>query len=237
MIRTKKPPRPVTRPRLTLKAVLKLVSKTADGMFAIDSNGEILAWNPSASKILGYRAKEVIGKPCYEILSARDPSGNLFCFEGCAVMTMAKEDQLIRNYNTQVITKNNRKIWLNTSILLLPGEERSRPLIVHLFRPITPPDTKGGRAKGVTFTPKDRTPFSLSPSREAVQPSLNRLSLTSRESEVLALLGRCLVAKEIASKLQISTETARTHIQRILKKLHVHSKLEAVIVATQQGLL
>lgn len=231
MICSKKQPRLVPRSRLTLTAILKLVSETADGMLAVDPNGKILAWNPSAGQILGYRAEEVIGKPCYEILSARDPSGNLFCFEGCAVMTMAKENHLIRNYNTQMKTKNNRTVWLNTSILLVSDERWPSPLIIHLFRPITPPHARGSPAKGIDFKPTSPLP-SL-----ALPPPMEQLPLTPREREVLTLLSLSLVAKEIASKLHISVHTARTHIQSILEKLHAHSKLGAVMIAMKQGLL
>jgi len=53
--------------------------------------------------------------------------------------------------------------------------------------------------------------------------------LTSREEEILDLLARGLVPKEIAAKLGISYFTVQTHIKSIYEKLHVRSRTEAVL--------
>jgi DNA-binding NarL/FixJ family response regulator len=58
--------------------------------------------------------------------------------------------------------------------------------------------------------------------------ALARLAkLTKREHEVLVLLSRGADNRTIAAKLVISSETARTHIQNVLAKLGVHSRIEA----------
>ena len=56
-------------------------------------------------------------------------------------------------------------------------------------------------------------------------------ALTPREREVLALLAEGRRTEQIASQLFISPRTAQTHIQRILTKLGVRSRLEAVAFA------
>jgi DNA-binding NarL/FixJ family response regulator len=61
-------------------------------------------------------------------------------------------------------------------------------------------------------------------------------SLTAREREVLKLLACGLTQSEIACKLVISPKTVGTHIQRILGKLGVHSRAQAVVFAHEQGL-
>jgi len=61
--------------------------------------------------------------------------------------------------------------------------------------------------------------------------------LTRREREVLALLAEGLSNRAIAERLVLSLHTVRTHVQTILRKLDAHSKLEAVAVATRDGLL
>jgi two-component system nitrate/nitrite response regulator NarL len=60
--------------------------------------------------------------------------------------------------------------------------------------------------------------------------------LTAREREVLNLLAGGFNQGEIASKLFISPKTVGTHIQRVLTKLGVHSRAQAVAVAHEQGL-
>ena len=59
--------------------------------------------------------------------------------------------------------------------------------------------------------------------------------LTKREREVLGLLGRGMDPDGIAGELVISPQTARTHIQNILTKLDVHSRMEAVAFAHELG--
>ncbi len=60
--------------------------------------------------------------------------------------------------------------------------------------------------------------------------------LTDREREVLAMLASGIDRQTIAARLFISAHTVRTHVQRILTKLGVHSQLEAVSVALRAGL-
>jgi DNA-binding NarL/FixJ family response regulator len=61
--------------------------------------------------------------------------------------------------------------------------------------------------------------------------------LTTRESEVLRLLARGLNQEEIARALAISPATVGTHIQRILNKLDVHSRTQAVALAYRERLV
>jgi DNA-binding NarL/FixJ family response regulator len=61
------------------------------------------------------------------------------------------------------------------------------------------------------------------------QPDDNNLNmLTPREKEILELLSRGLMYKEIAWELDISQETVRKHVYRIYEKLHVGNRVEAV---------
>ncbi|MFZ2642518.1 MAG: response regulator transcription factor [Verrucomicrobiia bacterium] len=54
-------------------------------------------------------------------------------------------------------------------------------------------------------------------------------NLSERERELLSLLARGRQYKEIADQLAISTDTVRSHIRRIYRKLHVHSRTEAAV--------
>jgi len=59
-------------------------------------------------------------------------------------------------------------------------------------------------------------------------------SLTRRENEVLDLLAEGLRQEEIADRLVISSKTVATHIQRILGKLDVRSRAQAVSLALRE---
>jgi DNA-binding NarL/FixJ family response regulator len=61
--------------------------------------------------------------------------------------------------------------------------------------------------------------------------------LTTREREVLRLLANGLNQEQIARDLDISPATVGTHIQRVLRKLDVHSRTQAVALAYREGLV
>jgi len=60
--------------------------------------------------------------------------------------------------------------------------------------------------------------------------------LTPREAEILALLAEGLSNKGIARNLGISDGTVKLHVKAILRKLEVHSRVEAAVMAVQHGL-
>ena len=61
--------------------------------------------------------------------------------------------------------------------------------------------------------------------------------LTERERDVLALLAEGADSPAIAERLHISRNTVRTHVQSILAKLNVHSRLEAAAFAVRHGVV
>ena len=54
-------------------------------------------------------------------------------------------------------------------------------------------------------------------------------NLSERETEILSYLAKGYQDKEIAEKFFLSVKTIRTHLRNIYKKLHVHSRTEAVL--------
>jgi RNA polymerase sigma factor (sigma-70 family) len=60
-------------------------------------------------------------------------------------------------------------------------------------------------------------------------------SLTPREREVLQALADGLSDKEIAERLYVSSGTVRNHVISILRKLNVHSRLQALVFAVRHG--
>ena len=76
------------------------------------------------------------------------------------------------------------------------------------------------------------------PSRRRAQHASERQRaerLSMRERQVLQLMADGASPREIARRLEITSNTLRTHMQNILTKLGVHTRTQAVVVAMRHG--
>ena len=69
------------------------------------------------------------------------------------------------------------------------------------------------------------------------KPQMPAPRLTDREMEVLRLVAQGLNNRDIAAKLFISENTVKNHIRNILEKLHLHSRMEAVVYAVREKMI
>jgi DNA-binding NarL/FixJ family response regulator len=87
-----------------------------------------------------------------------------------------------------------------------------------------------------TVTRRLITEFARMPSRLApAAAGLNRL--TPRETDVLQLVAEGMSNPEIATRLVISEETVKTHVSRMLSKLGLRDRTQAVVLAYESGLV
>lgn len=238
------------------------VARAGDGVCVTTSDGRIAAWNRAAERILGYAARDVVGRSCCEVFAGRDDHGNRLCHAGCHVMTLFRMQEPVQHFDMLAQAKAGQTVWLDVSVLALPtsktnggnggtqapyasagapaqfaGAQRTAP---------TPPTN--GHTNGFMvmhmFRDVTSTKELLSVVRErfaaptgADEAVEGAAALTRRELEVLRLVAQGGNTKSVAEKLHVSPATIRNHVQNILGKLGAHSRLEAVAYANRHRLL
>jgi PAS domain S-box-containing protein len=200
-----------------------ILARSGDGVFAVGTEGRVVLWNRAAEKILGWSAREVMGRPCCDLFVGIDEHGNRLCYKGCHVMSLVKLAEPVQHFDMQTRTKAGRPVWLDISILEAPSSGPGTALAIHLFRDVT-------ATRELLRLVHERLQAPSPPPDEAT-------GLTRREFEVLRLMAGGANTKVLAERLHVSPATVRNHAQNIFSKLGVHSRLEAVAYATQHHLL
>lgn len=220
-----------------MSRLFEALRDAADGAFVVNEELRIHYWNAAAEEILGFGRGEVAGQWCYQILQGYNEERRLICRARCEVAELILRSKPVSNYDIQVRTKSKDGRWLNMSIFAYPGGENGdKKLIVHLFRDVHQ------KKKDEAFFRRVMEIASRnhnSPPQEEVQVNNPHLfeKLTPREEQILALLAKGHSTREIAQGLSISPSTVRNHVQHILRKLQVHTRLEAVTYAIKHGLI
>lgn len=210
---------------------LRALGSTAEGMVAVASGGEILTWNEGATRLLGYEAGEVVGRFCFDVFEWLDRCGNPVCSAVCPDCRVLGGEELVQTRDVIARSKSGKTVWLSVSTLVPPPELRQQSRLVHLFREISlPPELE--RLVAERLQSRDGADVEIADDAEKVA-ALARL--TRREREVLRLLAEGADTKEIADRLTLSSTTVRNHVQNIIGKLGVHSRLEAAVLFVRYG--
>jgi PAS domain S-box-containing protein len=218
-------------------------ANTSEGLYIVDPQQRIVAWNQGAERILGYSAEEVCRRHCYEVVRGKLASGKLLCQPDCLVGRCVQRGSLPQTLDVHAVTKEQREVWLNITTIVVP--RKRGPLAVHLMRDVTchhrvrqatDQIVRALRSSGVLQTVHDKPDvFKCAPPSPCAAGPLQML--TRRELEILRLIGEGLSNLATAQRLGISLYTVRNHVQNILHKLVLKNRAQAVSYAFRSGLL
>ena len=215
------------------------VNRTSDGAYIVNDSQRIIAWNSAAERLLGFQAREVIGVSCYQILGGRSEGDCQVCKQGCLPITELRRGQMVPTFNARVRSTGGRPRWVNMTIIgvSVATDHADLPLVViHLFRDVETQHQAEVFAHDVATWARQMEQRT-GESRDGDTLGTPTVVLSQRELQVLSLLCQGASTEGIAASLVIGRPTARNHIQRILHKLGVHSRLEAVKYARDHRLM
>lgn len=194
-------------------------------------------------------AAQALGRLCHEIFHGRDPFGNRFCGEACAVTSTIRRHETMNRFELATGDRSHSKS-LGVTVIEIPDSRPGFFTAVHILDDI---DEKSRLARELNrlreaYGPLTHLPpiadgtvgitlqSSRVPAGEPVEIDASVAEqLSEREMDVLRAIASGQANKDIANSLHISVATTRNHVQHILKKLDVHSKLEAVALAFRNG--
>jgi DNA-binding CsgD family transcriptional regulator len=184
----------------------KLPAESA--VVVVDADGRVMTWNAAAERLLGRSASSAIGRPCHEMVGARDVFGNRLCHANCAVQVMARQGEPVQAFQWTARAQNGTS---RVNVSRRGADGPGRYSLVHVIDP------------------------DASLSDQAVDAAAADANLSPREREVLAHVVAGLTSKQMAQALGIRVATVRNHVQNLLEKLGVHSKTEATGLVLRQG--
>ena len=203
---------------------LDRIARSGEAVFAIDGADRIILWNKPCEALLGIPARRALGKPCYEVMCGRDGNDNTYCHRNCPVAHQARQkaDDPVNPFTLTVRTGDGKPKEVTCSLFAIPSYHPALTTVAHVLRSQT-------NALPAPARPEPLTPMTTGDGET--------VALTPREKEILRCLGQGMSTPAVARSLAIASVTVRNHVQKILQKLDVHSKLEAVVLAHRHKLI
>ena len=223
---------------MTTIGILDLLNQAPYGAYAVDMSQTILFWNPSAERILGHKAENLIGRRCYEILRNLPEEGSTpICIESCPSIRLAREGCIPPVVHVRMLCASGRRMRATITPITIPATRSNDSILVHLFH-VEADDERARRVASSVQNVLLKGSTSAPSADPITQAALRRVSpLTAREVEVLHLLALGLETKEIAAELHVSSNTVRNHFSNARGKVQAKTKLGAVLAAQRLGLI
>lgn len=204
------------------------LGSSAEATFAVNGRGIIVAWNAAAQRLLGYTPQQAIGAQCHDLMHGFNPSGAPMCGADCPVVESCKHGNSARRFEMIVPRPDGHEVTVD--VVTVTVYEDDEPIAIHVLNE-TP---SAHHLETVTQHVLERLGARGTHAAEVPSPAE---ALTARELSVLRLLAEGMRTEDIAQQLGLTRSTIRNHVQNIIVKLGVHSRVEAVVAAIGRGLV
>ncbi|MGO8947188.1 MAG: LuxR C-terminal-related transcriptional regulator [Ktedonobacterales bacterium] len=212
------------------------VANTTDGAFAVNLRQSIMSWNAAAEELLGYTQKEVLGRTCGSILGICGRPRSDCDTERCYALANTIRGRLTPRTEVEVRTRAGDLRRLSMGVLTAHSSS-GEMCVVHVFHDITGKRRSQAEVSSEPVVGRFPPPVGLEPGLYDSGKGQASLQLTHREHEVLRLLAAGLTTSDIAANLSISPITVRNHVTKVIEKLEVRTRLQAVVAASRLGLI
>ena len=194
-----------------------LLAALGEAVVFLDAQLRVEEVNARAAALLGRSPEELLGRGWFEGLEVWDENGRPVTPDGPFMRSLLTDPA-------------PHEVW--RSVLRPDGQ---RTLLRNCWTPM------GGRSSGLrgyVVTMQDAmSPRTLPSLPQQRRQARTAAGLTPREHQVLERLADGQDAMEIARELELSVYSVRGHIKSLMRKLKVHSQLQAVVVAARRGIV
>ena len=212
----------------------KMLQGAGDAIFVVDQSGLIRFWNADAQRLLGWSAAVVLQKDCAPVLDGCDSAGARLCAQDCGLLEITRRNTRVSAFDLNVKTASGTRKWVNVSIIV--ADVQCERLMIHLLRDIDAQKQVEALTKEVAVLVGRLNGQRAERLLEPVGAQAPTVELTPQERKILSLLSRGVGTAGIGQELNVNPATVRNHVQHILRKLRVHTRLEAVLRAAREGL-
>jgi PAS domain S-box-containing protein len=194
-----------------------LLAALGEAVVFLDTQLRVEEVNDRAAALLGRSPEELLGRGWFEGLDVWDENGRPVTPDGPFVQSLLTDPA-------------PHEVW--RSVLRPDGQ---RTLLRNRW---TPMGGRGSDLRGYVLTLQDAMGPRMGPSLpQQRRQARTAAGLTPREHQVLERLADGQDAMEIARELGLSVYSVRGHIKSLMRKLKVHSQLQAVVVAARRGIV
>ncbi len=215
---------------LRIDDALDLIADTQAAACGMDPRHRIVYWNDSATALLGWTSREVLGRKCYDVFAR---AGRLR--ERLLLPGLRRRRRVLARGGRGAVRDGRADAGgdgdceLVTRTIALPSPGAAYRTLVHVFE-------NGDGAALDAMLARIRSVVAA-PAEPVAGPPEERITLSPREQQILELLAGGYGSINIAARLGLSHATVRNHVQHLLRRMDVHSQVEAVSLAFRRGML